>query len=883
MLHLVHQETDQQHDAGTEAKALSRILSWSRDWPKWQRDALRRLCTTDGLEDVDVDELTTLCKNKGAGGADLAEEHIPDPNATTHQITLRAIHGVEHVNALKHGERLTFDKAGLTVVYGDNGSGKSGYARILKKVCRARTSAKGDSILPNIYAAATGPQEAVIDYSTDGHNRSDGWKADKPSEPLLSSISVFDSRTANVHVDAVNDVAYTPFPMRVLARLAEVCQEVKRRIDLEVRELDRRSPAAVKTPKCHPGTAVGKLIAGLNENTRERDVNRLATLSERETARLASLTADLAKDPAKAARRVGGMKKRLEAVQIEFETLQTAVEDRQVARLTCLYREYQTARAAAAIAARDQFAEEPLGQVGSDAWRTLWEAARTYSEQHAYPVAAFPNTETGARCVLCQQVLAPDAAARLVRFDAFVKDRTKRQEADASEAYQAALDYLTQCAVRADAVRSVAAFVNDEFDDSELAKCIRRSGVTLRWRLRALLRKHTMADASVQLPASEPWPSDDIAAHVSVLSQRMTALLAEEESEQHKSMRQEFQELADRQWLSVVREDVVAEVDRRRKRAILQAARKDTTTNRITAKSGELAEGLVTNALRAQFSKEIDRMGVAGLAIELRQEKSTYGVPRFRVSLIRKPKVRAGEILSEGEHRCVALAAFLAELATTESASAIVFDDPVSSLDHMHREAVADRLADEGKRRQIVIFTHDIAFLFLLDQMCRDKSTHVAFRSITRTDEFAGFCQQDPPARAQPLERVIDGMQRQLDKQRVHYDAGDQEKWEHTVDLLQKRLRSSWERAVEEAVGPVIRRLSNKVETKGLAKLTTLTMEDCTKMRLAYGRCSTLLHSSADALNPPLPGPESVQREITELREWVADIKQRQNKVEWLQ
>ncbi len=41
-----------------------------------------------------------------------------------------------------------------------------------------------------------------------------------------------------------------------------------------------------------------------------------------------------------------------------------------------------------------------------------------------------------------------------------------------------------------------------------------------------------------------------------------------------------------------------------------------------------------------------------------------------------------GKVLSEGEHRCVALAAFLAELSTIDAQSAIVFDDPVSSLDH---------------------------------------------------------------------------------------------------------------------------------------------------------------------------------------------------------
>ena len=103
------------------------------------------------------------------------------------------------------------------------------------------------------------------------------------------------------------------------------------------------------------------------------------------------------------------------------------------------------------------------------------------------------------------------------------------------------------------------------------------------------------------------------------------------------------------------------------------------------------------------------------------------------------------------------------------------------------------------------------------------------------------------------------------------------------MDALQKRLRLTWERAVEEAVGPVIKRLSNKVETKGLAKVTTLTMDDCRQMRRAYGRCSTLLHSTADALNPPLPKPEAVQNEITALQEWVKDIRQRQGKIDYLQ
>jgi energy-coupling factor transporter ATP-binding protein EcfA2 len=185
-------------------------------------------------------ELTELCKSNAKGALALAAEDIPDPKAASTVVTLRAIHSVENVNALKEGERLTFDQAGLTVVYGDNGSGKSGYARILKKACRARTP-KGDEILPNIYGSNSAPRKAVIDFLVNGHNKSEDWRADGASDSILSSISVFDSRTANVHVDEVNDVAYTPFPMRVLERLAATCQEVKRRITVEMRDLEAQA------------------------------------------------------------------------------------------------------------------------------------------------------------------------------------------------------------------------------------------------------------------------------------------------------------------------------------------------------------------------------------------------------------------------------------------------------------------------------------------------------------------------------------------------------------------------------------------------------------------------------------------------------------------
>jgi hypothetical protein len=237
-----------------------------------------------------------------------------------------------------------------------------------------------------------------------------------------------------------------------------------------------------------------------------------------------------------------------------------------------------------------------------------------------------------------------------------------------------------------------------------------------------------------------------------------------------------------------------------------------------------------------------------------------------------------GQVLSEGEHRCVALAAFMAELATTENKSGIVFDDPVSSLDHIHRQAVARRLVDEATRRQVVVFTHDLAFLFELNRAAvdADPRPQVSISSISRGAEKAGFCRNDPPFKARRVNDITTTLNNQLRNERYHYDQGNQDEWRKTVKSIVAALRDTWEIAVEEVVGHVVRRLSNEVKTPGLVKLTAITVADCETMRAGFGRCSELLHSAAAALNRPLPSPDVLSSEIDALASWADNLRQRQ-------
>ena len=170
-------------ETNTEAKALTEILSWSSACPDWQKDALRRLCILDSLTDDDFDELLEVCKGK-LNAVPLAAEHIRDPAASNVQVTLLKLSKLKNVNALNEGEVLSFQRSGLTIIYGDNGAGKSGYARVLKQACRARLP-RGDVILPNIYSDGNGTPEADVVFRAGGQTRTFKWKQGSTADSTL--------------------------------------------------------------------------------------------------------------------------------------------------------------------------------------------------------------------------------------------------------------------------------------------------------------------------------------------------------------------------------------------------------------------------------------------------------------------------------------------------------------------------------------------------------------------------------------------------------------------------------------------------------------------------------------------------------------------------
>jgi hypothetical protein len=642
---------------------LSDIVAWSEDapaLPAWQRDALRRLYQQQKLQASDVDELYVLCRQVHslleAGETPLTAQpldpsHVPANWNTGGVVALKSIGHAKNVNALADDQTLGFAETGLTIVYGDNGAGKSGYGRVLKRACRARDQ---EEILTNQYSQHSGKPTARIKYSVAGTAQPEvAWQDGVAATSQLSSISVFDSKCASVHVDGKNELAYTPLPLLLLQQLAELCRKFGNQLKAKKTPLEGQVSAFRKKPASREGTAVHQFVVGLSSTTTAAAIESLTQMSEHETARLEQLKRDLASEPAKEIRKLKALKQRVEELAKTVATSESVLLPSRADDLSQLLQTAKDKATAAQLAASEAFNKEPLPQAGSEAWKMLWEAARAFSTQEAYSSQTFPNTGNDAVCVLCQQSLTPEAAARLSAFEKFVQQKVQQAAEEARRAIQTWKEGINAACAKDELLTEAVRLLRDELDEPALCMSVAR--ILAKARVRG--RKFVAATDPTLLktPQSVTSIAVQLAALIAKLDGRISEFVKSSDPVQRKPLENELRGLEDRVWLASILADVEAEIERLKKIAAFEAAMQDTDTNRITRKTTELSKALVTNTIRDAFATETTALSIANRRLELTQETSGYGSTKFKVSLIRNPKAKVASVLSEGEHRCVAL------------------------------------------------------------------------------------------------------------------------------------------------------------------------------------------------------------------------------------
>lgn len=852
----------------TEKAALTDLVTWAEKRPAWQKDALRRLVTGETLDDPAIAELTELCLDPSRAHTPISQSHIATEANAAESISLVSIKNPIAINALARQQELSFEPSGLTVIYGDNGSGKSGYVRILKHACRSRD--EKFAIHRDLEDKNDTPQSAEICFARGVNTEQFNWTPDGEPHNDLPSVSIFDSRSANIHVESTNEVAYIPQPMRLLEALADASDRIKTALDGRIETLKGQVPLAILNPSLSRETAAGSYVFGLNAKSNIPQLDKLAVFTDQETARLTALETDFAQDPKRAVARLDNQREEVERIQTTLQALISATSAAAFSAINTLRKTHSDAMEAASVASQQLFSASPLPEVGQAAWQKLWEAARIYANAVAYPDKTFPPSEPDTLCVLCQQPLGAEAIARQQTFESFVKSSTKADETAARAKLGSALASLKERILRHGDVLKSGKFLATEIGDASLGRQVRRAFVVVLWRLRAMVRAY-----------GEPKPlgADPLkalAALAADLKTRATQLSADTQSDDYKKLKSEYLELKERAALAPLLPDIKAHIDRLKEIESINTALRATAKKPITDKNKELSDRMVTDALRGRFVREIEKLKLSRMPVELRKEKDRQAVSYFRVALVENPTAKVGEIFSEGEHRCVALAAFLAELVTAQRYSGIVFDDPMSSLDHIHRSAVASRLVEEAEHRQVVVFTHDLVFLYELRREAEKVNRPIAFRNIRRQQDKPGYIANELPDKAKSGLEMCNALRSSLKAAKSGFhNLTDTERTIFCKGTI-GQLRDAWEQAISDYIRPVLERFDNKVKPTSMYRLGILTEEDVKRVMAAQGRLSEDLHSSAQALNPEGVSLDDLLNEVRALEEWIQSIRDRQ-------
>lgn len=274
---------------------LNQILKWTESLPLWQRDACRRLFQKESLlDEADLSELYTLLKKEnGIQNNDallpvpLAKEHLPAELAPGESVILVALRDLQNVNQIPSERILTFSETGITVIYGGNGSGKSGYARVMKRACRARD--QSEPVHPNANDPTSSKKvpTAKFDIKVMGASHEVEWSRNTTSPDRLSSISVFDSKCARSYITAEQDVAYLPYGLDIVESLAnQILPKLSEMLESEIGGIDvSRLPFEHLLGK----TEVGRVIGDLSIKSNADAITSLGTITEGNIKRVAEL------------------------------------------------------------------------------------------------------------------------------------------------------------------------------------------------------------------------------------------------------------------------------------------------------------------------------------------------------------------------------------------------------------------------------------------------------------------------------------------------------------------------------------------------------------------------------------------------------------------
>lgn len=840
------------------------IVSWLKQQPVWLQLIATKLVKNDTLLDSDLNDALKLLKGlTPTNPINLDWEHLTTASNT---LTLRisSISDVQGIENLVPRTPLQFGAGNLTVVYGHNGSGKSGYTRLLKRACGKPRAA---DLKSNVFLPEPKNRGCRISFIWGTNEETIAWLANSSAIQALTAVDIFDNDEALNYLTKENNASYIPPFVALFERLAEVCERLKVLLQTEQNQLTNKLP---NLPHNFQSTEPGSLYASLHSILSEQRIQKYLNWTTENECELALTVKRLnTDDPATLAIQSKNKKAAVDSLITQSTNASALLSNQNLKHIRNLRSTAKEKRRIATEAGNVSSAK--LAGVGTKTWLAMWEAAKEYSAI-AYPKQDFPVNDTeDSRCVLCHQKLDDDSRKRLDDFESFVKGQLELAAKTAELAYSTALNSLTAppSPEQLNMQLNAAGLASDDWQRffiyvwQEYQKC------------RNALFNHESTE-TIEFSVNLAETLSSLNAYSKHLDIEYNQFVEDAKQFDRHSATNQKTRLEAHKWVSQQKDAVKAELIRLTQFKQFETWKEQLNPRKLTMKAGELSEALITKAYVSRFNDELKRLGAERIQVELVKTRATKGAVLHQLKLkgAQRQKVSPENVLSEGERRIISLAAFLADVADKPVAAPFIFDDPISSLDHDFEWHVANRLVQLATKRQVLIFTHRLSLYGALEDVAKKMGDK------WKKDQFTQICiEKYEGVSGQPVNQAVWNAKTEAANnillERLHQaQRAGQEYGADSYKALAQGICSDFRKLIERTVEEdllfeIVKRHRKSVTTDNkLAALHLINPDDCSFIDGLMTKYSFYEHSQSQERPSFIPEFVDLSSDLERLKIW---------------
>ncbi|GMN11360.1 AAA family ATPase [Croceitalea sp. MTPC9] len=646
------------------------------------------------------------------------------------KVVLNKVHKVKGVNLLDEDQEMEFSR-GITVVYGNNGVGKTGYSRVLKSLGHSFDSSR--EILSNVNEAQQG-QSCVIDYEIEDTPNSHHWNGVHTTEDL-SAISVFNSDCVNISLGNNRELLVAPQGFYMFRLVKD---ELAKLEELRQRQVKLYPTTLPWKEQLHTGTPQHKFVDELSVDSDLKALDALANFTPEDLKTL--------------------QQKEEEAKGMNKGFLLTT-------RGNLNLHIMDLGRIIAAI-------KQNQGKLSPTDWSNLLQ----YNEQLQGLNARTQVTLSAiAEQNGVEKFNTPEFSNFLKSADAYIKvlnkqDYPKNPDDTCVYCKQSLSDATAQ-----DLVQSYQELMNDTTQSEINRITILKNGVVQRTRLvdtqlilhhpvygvdeaGALIQPKALLELNSKMKTLKSHVIQDTLTkdvkfdvqfekYITILEKKKKELEGERDGVSRqldnllaieKGIQASIAELKDRQLLSQKKQAVIDCQANLRAQAALETNANKFNSASLSAKTTSARQELIAQDFNTKFDEELKKFRKSHLGVKI-SFYTSKGSSRLSQNI---STFNINQVLSEGEQKAIALAEFLTEMQLDETVAPVVFDDPVNSLDHHIIDDVARRLVELANERQVVVFTHSILLyhsLMDLQKLTIGSNVDFKFYNVHRNLDKAGI------------------------------------------------------------------------------------------------------------------------------------------------